>query len=155
MSVLRDMKQLDLEDAIAATEPDACPTCGQPWPADKDGRANRNRLWRCRVRLYNLATPDEPEADSDPELEPGAAGTLLLRGLPEVADTLARMASEFHQQAPAGLGLGLLKHRLKGLRPTLSRRGGNAAWRVPYTVIQRDNEQAWLARVDIQRENAE
>lgn len=126
--------------------------------ADADGRAAR---WRVRVRLYNDVRPDEPEADSDPDLPPEAMGVTILNGLPAVAEHLATLASVFHCQAPAGLDDATLRHRLKSLRPTISRRGGDAVWRVPYKIFQAGDtfhgdtrEQTWLARVDVERVTA-
>lgn len=122
---------------------------------EADGRAQR---WRVRVRLYNAARMDEPEADSDPDLAPERNGATILAGLPAVADHLAALASGFHKQACAGLDAATLRHKLKSLRPTISRRGGDAVWRVPYRVFQagdafhgESREQDWLARVDVER----
>lgn len=122
---------------------------------EADGRAAR---WRVRVRLYNDARPSEPEADSDPDLPADAPGATILHGLPAVAEHLAVLAATFHRQACAGLDDATLRHRLKSLRPTLSRRGGDAVWRVPYKIFQAGDafrgdsrEQAWLARVDVER----
>lgn len=145
-----------------------CPTCGQPprtaTAPPVDGRAID---WRVRVRLYRAARLDTPEADSDPDLPAAANGATICYGLPGVADHLRALADGFHGQPCAGLDQETLRHRLNSLRPTLSRRGGNAVWRVPYTVqppvrdqnrlapehvILRELEpQAWLARVDVER----
>lgn len=122
-----------------------------------DGRAAR---WRVRVRLYSDARPSEPEADSDPDLAADKPGAEILTGLPAVAEHLRALATTFHGQDPVGLDDATLLHRIKSLRPTLSRRGGDAVWRVPYMVTpaerfgQRGNlalQQKWLARVDIER----
>lgn len=122
---------------------------------EADGRAAR---WRVRVRLYNAARMDEPEADSDPDLPADRGGTEIVAGLPGVASHLAVLASTFHKQACAGLDDATLRHRLKGFRPTLSRRGGEGVWRVPYRIFQAGDafhgdsrEQDWLARVDVER----
>lgn len=121
---------------------------------EADGRLQR---WRSRVRLYNAARMDEPEADSDPDLPADSSGATVLLGLPAVADDLAILASKYHKAACAGLDGDTLRHRLKSLRPTISRRHGNATWRVPYRVfvprntIQDGGEQEWLARVDVER----
>lgn len=135
---------------------DNCPTCGRPWPKENDGRA---KPWCVRIRLYDKTSMDEPEYDTDPDLAPNLPGTLIINGLPEVAHELARMAAAAHGQAPAGLGTELLMHKLKGLRPTISRRGGNAVWRVPYQITAQESDftgdsrvQHWLARVDLERE---
>ena len=124
----------------------ACPKCGERFNPDTDQRA---ALWRVRVRLYADSGPDEPEADSDPDFAPDMAGETVLRGLPAVAEHVRFLAQEFHSSSEtAGLEIEVLLHRLKGLRPTLSRRGGNGVWRVPYQV---DGAGEWLARVDVQR----
>lgn len=122
---------------------------------DTDGRAVR---WRVRVRLYNTARMDEPEADSDDDLPADKPGTTILSGLPAVAEHLAILASGFHKQPPKGLDMNTLRHRLNSLRPTISRRGGNAVWRVPYRILQTAHnfsgdtrEQEWLARVDVEK----
>jgi len=111
----------------------------------------RTTSWRVRVRLYDQRSPSDPAADSDSELPPDVPGHAVLRGLPGVADHVAGLATDWHGSMTHGEVKGLdgptLRHRLKSLRPTLSRRGGNAVWRVPYTVAGAD----WLARVDIQK----
>jgi hypothetical protein len=117
----------------------------------------RTAQWRCRFRIYDARNNAEPVADTDPELAPGAPGTMVIAGLPNVATTLAQIASQFHgDHTLAGLSGEELSRRLRGLRPTLSRRGGTATWRVPYDTLQSYNERAmkrsWLMRVDISRE---
>lgn len=128
-----------------------------------DGRAEQ---WRVRVRLYRTDRMNEPEADSDPDAAADAPGTEVVHGLPGVATHLAQLATHFHGSLPAGLEDATLRHRLKSLRPTLSRNGGHGVWRVPYQVevgrgvaVLRANGfppeiglQDWLARVDVQRE---
>lgn len=111
---------------------------------DADGRVAQ---WRTRVRLYDTRHPDEPEADTDPDAPPGAQGTMIIAGLPEVAVYLGNVAVGYHKQQCPGLDHATLLHRLKSLRPTLSRRGGNATWRVPYST----QEGEWIARVDVER----
>lgn len=120
-----------------------------------DGRSAR---WRVRIRLYNTARMDEAEADSDPDLPADRMGAEIIEGLPGVTEHLAVLATAFHKQACAGLDNATLLHRLKGFRPTLSRRGGEGTWRVPYRIyITGDafkgdsREQDWLARVDVER----
>ena len=115
---------------------------------EHDGRV---ASWRVRVRLYRADRADEPEADSDPDLPPDKPGATILPGLPAVAEHLATLAQGFHAGAAAGLDNATLRHRLKGLRPTISRRGGDAVWRVPYRVAVAGSAQDWLARVDVER----
>jgi hypothetical protein len=126
-----------------------CPKCGfDPAPDKRAGK------WRCRFRLYREGQPD-PYADSDDGLPPDQPGLEIYEGLPEVAETLRKMALQIHcSRQGAGVGgleLETLLHKLKALRPTISRRGGNAVWRVPYIVQYGDQTDAWLARVDVVR----
>jgi hypothetical protein len=112
-----------------------------------DGRANN---WRVRVRLYAADRPNDVIADSDPNSRPDAAGNDVVNGLPAVAELVATLAQAWHGTPCVGLDSATLRHKLKGLRPTLSRRGGNATWRLDY----RTAVSAYLARVDIQREES-
>lgn len=137
------------------TKPDAA--------AIMDGRTVK---WRCRFRIYDIGKGKDadPEADTDDGLPLDQPGTTIISGLPNVATEVALLARAFHQgrgdfrdaDQLAGLSSVELERRLKSLRPTLSRRGGNATWRVPYDTISTFNEQAhkrgWEMRVDIQRE---
>lgn len=121
--------------------------------AESDARARR---WRVRVRLYNMLQPDEPQADSDPDLAADKPGETVLAGLPEVAHHLAELATQFHGGPCTGLDHATLRHRLKSLRPTLSRNDGTARWRVPYSIHQDGAghaEQEWIAAVNVQRED--
>lgn len=125
----------------------------------------RTQGWRVRVRLYLKTRMDEPEADSDPDLPAELPGATMIYGLTNVADHLRILAADFHGAPCAGLDSNTLAHRLKSLRPTISRRGGDAVWRVPYVVeVGRGRAelaanglpasigvQDWLARVDIVR----
>ena len=124
-----------------------CPACGvtmTPAVLEHDGRS---AAWRARVRLYDLAKPNEPEADSDPDLPADQPGESVFQGLPGVAAYLTACGLAHHGEAYAGLDNEVLRHRLKGLRPTLSRNAGHGVWRVPYTTPGGP----WMARVDIQR----
>jgi len=122
-----------------------CQHCGQETPTDPDGRATN---WRVRIRLYGPQSATEPEADTDPDLPPDKAGTAVVHGLPGVAEFLRDVATPAHAPSHlSGLEPDTLRHRLKSLRPTLSRRGGNATWRVPYQVDFKD----WMARVDVEK----
>lgn len=114
-------------------------------PAALAGMDGRTSKWRVRVRLYRTSKLNEPEADSDPDLPADQLGATICAGLPAVATHLIALAAGYHGQSSAGLDTATLHHRLKSLRPTLSRRQGNAAWRVPYSNA--DGE--WMARVDI------
>lgn len=128
---------------------------------DANGETDRrHKAWRVRVRLYAPNQNEEPAADSDPDRAGHLPGLTVCQGLPGVADHLAQLANGFHGQACLGLDMETLTHRLKSLRPTLSRRGGNAVWRVPYTIEVNMNpavtvggyvKQEWLARVDLEK----
>jgi hypothetical protein len=109
----------------------------------------RNGLWRTRLRLYDMRTPDEPLWDSDPMLDPRAPGTEIIAGLPEVAVAVGAAAVAFHGGQCIGLDHATLLHRIKSLRPTLSRRGGNARWRIPY---QAPDGSEWMAVANVERE---
>lgn len=154
-----ELLKLDITDAVKAaaikagvsieTAHAAFAAALRPWLRTQgavitDGRTNR---WRVRVRLYDSAHPDDAAADTDPDLKPDEGGTEIIPGLPNVAGYVAEIAAGFHQITCVGLDGPTMRHKLKGLRPTLSRRGGNAVWRLPYVV----NAREWLARVDIER----
>lgn len=124
-----------------------------------DGRA---AFWRCRFRLYSNAQPDEPQADSDPDLDPGQPGTQIIRGLPAVGSELIALATAYHGTASLrGLGGDDIARAIRGIRPTLSRRKADghedATMRIHYDTLESFNEQTrtrgWLARVDLVREN--
>lgn len=123
-----------------------CPSCGFEFE-ERDGRAAQ---WCARFRFYKGSTAD-PYADSDEELPADAPGAQTFSGLPAVAAELHRLGLWLHGKADAtvlsGLELDTLLHKLRGLRPTISRRKGNAVWRVSYSV----GGVAWLARVDVVR----
>lgn len=125
--------------------------------ATKGETDGRTAKWRCRFRIYSTMDPDEPAADSDSELPPDRPGETVIFGLPSVAAELVALAGAFHGRSVVkGLSRDELARRINALRPTLSRRRGNAVWRVPYTTIEifneRTTERGWLMRVDIVRE---
>lgn len=117
--------------------------------ATEESQDGREAYWRTRVRLFKPGSKGEPEADSDPDLGADMPGSQVIAGLPGVAAYLLELATGFHGGPCVGLDMEKLKHRLKGLRPTLSRRGGNGVWRVPYHPGGALGE--WLARVDVER----
>lgn len=137
-----------LQTIWAGLEGHFAPGCN----GDTDGRTAK---WRCRFRIYRDGQ-DEPEADSDSELRPEAPGTLIISGLPNVAMEVIALAAAFHSKTMVlGLSREELARKLDGLRPTLSRRKGNAVWRLEYVTIDtnaQSTERAWLMRVDIIRE---
>lgn len=125
-------------------------------PGELDGRTAK---WRCRFRFYRADEMGEPQADTDAELPADAPGSMVVAGLPNVAHEVLMLAQHLHSgMALRGLSREELDRRLRGLRPTLSRRGGNAVWRVPYDTLETFDERAlkqgWLCRVDIQREES-
>jgi hypothetical protein len=138
-----------------------CWQCGAPQLSDLE-LDKRARKWRVRIRLYDMIADDtEPRADSDPELSPDQPGTLICAGLKGVVDTVLQLAVAYHGTgALSGLDTETLDARIPGLRPTLSRRGGNAVWRIPYDTVRSfdptgQRKPAWLARVDLERINPE
>lgn len=123
-----------------------------------DGRAAR---WRCRFRLFSNAQPDEPMADSDPDLAPSAQGAAVIRGLPAVGSELLILAQSYHGTASLwGLSSDDVARAIRGVRPTLSRRKAQgqegATMRISYDTLETFNETArkrgWLARIDLVRE---
>lgn len=126
---------------------------------DKDGRA---ATWLCRFRIYSDRDAFiEPLADSDDELDAGAAGTTRIKGLRAVADYAVQIAGLFHDNPGPLVGLDgdTLDMKVNGLRPTLSRRGGNAVWRLyyntPRSVKPSDPRHfAYLIRIDLERAEA-
>lgn len=122
-------------------------TALQSLDASHDGRAVP---WRVRLRLF---PPDrmDPDADTDPELAPDAPGTDIVHGLHGVSLWAAGILSAYHQSQGHALQPDVtdeFTRRIPSVRPTLSRNEGVAMWRVNYMV----NGQAWLARVDLKRE---
>lgn len=122
----------------------------------------RAATWLCRFRIYSDRDGfTEPEADSDDDLDPGAPGTTLIKGLRAVGDYAVQLAAAYHDNPGplAGLSGEALDKKVAGLRPTLSRRGGNATWRLYYNTprsIQPSNPRhfAYLIRIDLERAEA-
>lgn len=133
-----------------------CPNCGCNLSGlEHDKRAVR---WRFRIRLYDMAVDElAPQADTDPELDAETMGTWEASGLRGVADAVIQVATTFHGTPMLkGLETERLDAKIPGLRPTLSRRGGNAVWRLPYDTLRTWDETGhrppgWLARVDLER----
>ena len=116
-------------------------------PTNRPDKRTAERL--IRIRLYRRGA-EEPEADSEMQgshpAPPDAPGTWAVGGLPGTAGALASTAAAFYIGSTiTGLDRATLLQRIKGFRTTLSRRGGTAVWRVPYTV----DGAAWDARVDV------
>lgn len=111
-------------------------------PPPQDGRKS---LWRIRIRLYE-GQSDVPAADTDPELEPDQWGSWAVAGMDGIARAVASVAAGYHPDREiAGLDSATMAKRIRGFRPTLSRRGGNGVWRLPYEV----DAEPWLCRVDV------
>jgi hypothetical protein len=132
-----------------------CPHCGGNISGlENDKRAVR---WRVRVRLYDMVSDDKsPAADSDPELGVEQPGVEICYGLKGAAEYINQLATAYHKGPCPGLDMETLEGKIPGLRPTLSRRGGNAVWRLPYDTARTwsadpSHEPVWLARVDLVR----
>lgn len=110
------------------------------------GRNDQRMVARLiRIRLYRAGT-DDPMADTSPDLPPDSYGDWQVPGLTAIPDALINIAAGFHAPLTiTGLDSLALTGRIKGLRPTLSRRGGTATFRAAYEV----GGDTWLARVDI------
>lgn len=124
-------------------------TALQSLDASTDGRAVP---WRVRLRLF---PPDrmDPDADTDPEVAPDAPGSDVVYGLHGVSLWAAGIIAAYHRSQGHAVQDELTQEflrRIPSVRPTLSRNDGVAMWRVNYMV----NGQAWLARVDLKREQA-
>lgn len=129
-----------------------CPHCGKSATLAQLQHDGRTQRWRVRVRLYRDGT-EEPMADTDPELGPEKPGTEIIAGLPAVAAFVSEIAQAFHGMTLAGEELSehTLYNKLNSLRPTLSRRGGNAVWRLQYQVTGLAAMELWRARADVER----
>lgn len=131
-------------------------------PPARDIGDQRAVPWQVRFRIYSEKDGfAEPVADSDPDLPAGELGAEVIRGLPIVGDTAAAMAHEFHNVGPLrGLDQDTLAKKILGLRPTLSRRDGNAVWRLYYDtpdtfkLAAPHNKGGWMLRIDLQRQGA-
>jgi len=111
-----------------------------------DGRA---AAWHCRLRLYALSrSRHSPEADTDSGADDVTPGRMTLRGFGAISAWAADLIKEWHGRTPESLDSAELRRRIENLRPTLSRRGGIVAARLPYTA---PDGSAWLARIDICR----
>jgi hypothetical protein len=121
---------------------------------DKDQRA---ATWLCRFRIYSDRDSfAEPEADSDDDLAPDLPGTVKIKGLRQVADYAAETAGLYHGGPLQGLDVDTLEMKTRGIRPTLSRRGGNAVWRLYYNTAQtfrpaEPTRFAYMVRIDLEQ----
>ena len=133
-----------------------CWNCGQPQMSDLE-LDKRARSWLVRIRLYNMAAnPKEPDADTDPVLGPEQRGTLVCKGIRGIVDAVVQLATLHHGELLHGLDIEALDAKIPGLRPTLSRRGGTAVWRLPYDTAETldptgQRKPSWLARIDLER----
>jgi hypothetical protein len=127
----------ELLDAINKHKPIAA-------KAEADKRTVR---WRIRLLLY--APSGELVADTDPELPPEAPGTIVVASLPGVAEELhSTIMRHYGGHKLEGVTMPELLHRIRSLRPTLSRRGGAATWRVPFKM----DDLPWRVDVDVRKE---
>ena len=114
---------------------------------DPDAPDTRGTARRVRVRLFPLGGPDtDPAADTAPDLPADQPGSMLVASLPAMAAAVAALCFHFHGvEGVTGLDKADLDRGIRGLRVTLSRRGGEATWRLPYQV----HGSKWMARVDV------
>lgn len=107
------------------------------------------RTVRWRIRLFLYAPNGQLVADTDPELPAESPGTIVVASLPGVAEEVhSTISRHYGAQKLDGVDMTTLLHRIKSLRPTLSRRGGNATWRVPFHM----DDLPWRVDVDVRRE---
>ncbi len=131
-----------------------CPKCGHDLEGQEDGRAT---WWRYRVRLYDMRAHGgtDPIADSDSNLAQDQDGHQIERGLWKVAFETAKAALEWHEVTSlSGMGHADLERKVRGLRPTLSRKNGRATMRIEYDTPESFTPAAghiprYLARVDV------
>jgi hypothetical protein len=141
-----------IAEALAAALAPSGPAVFSPFEEvhTGDGRAVR---WRVRLRLFD--SHDELQADTCPESATDYPGDDVIAGLPAVVDWAESICREFHHAA--GFTVSWITHaekkkRLRSIRPTLSRSGGVAIWRIHYTV---DGDGQWLALINVAREETE
>lgn len=96
---------------------------------------HRENAWATRVVLLE---GKEPLADTHPDLPPDAFGDWQASGLKGVAALVRDLAVQFHGEPPTGFDAETIKKRIASVRVTLSRRGGNAVWKIPYAVGDRE-----------------
>lgn len=131
-----------------------CPHCGGDLDGATDGRAT---VWRYRLRLYDMwQQPDTPMpgADSAPDREQDQDGEDVMIGLPALMTLVAAQSVAYHDAQLIGMGHHDLERKIRGIRPTLSRRGGRATIRIEYDTLASfseatDHSPRYLARVDI------
>ena len=92
-----------------------------------------------------MANQNEPAADTDDDLPPGADGRMVKAGLPAVMEWLAELGVEFHKGQCPGLSLPELMHKLRSVRPAVSKNKGFATFAVNYTTMGGE----WRALVKI------
>lgn len=116
--------------------------------ARADGRA---REWRIRLLLYSYAHGlEEPEADTDPDLELGQPGTIIFRGLEAVRIYIAETASKHHDAACIGLDQNTLKRKERSLRTMMAyRQDGTGTLRADYQVHTAYGIRYMMARCDV------
>jgi len=113
-------------------------------------RAERDkRTKRYRIRLFLYHPSGQLIADTDPNLARELPGTTVVTSLPGVAEKLNDMVmTHYGQHKLDGVDMPTLLHRVRSLRPTLSRKDGVATWRVPFKM----DDMPWRVDVDVRRE---
>lgn len=104
-----------------------------------DGRAVP---WRVRLMLWRIGPQGQEDliADSDPDAQftqyDVAPGSTLIQGLPAVAVWVNELCVSAHPPGSVieGLSVGILQHKIKSLRVSLSNSGGRSMWRIRYSV---------------------
>lgn len=104
--------------------------------------------WTVRVQLVG---PDNAVvADTDPAAPPGGAGTQTARGLGGAVALISGLVDSYHHGRATGAGPAALRARIGSLRTQLSKSGGQALWRIRYTV---DGE-TWMALATVCKASA-
>lgn len=129
-----------------------CANCGWDLEGANDGRA---ALWRFRFGIYDMWHDDtHPIADSAGDLEQDQDGIDFAAGLPALMLQISAAAVAFHDSQLPGMGHQDLERKIRGIRPTLSRKGGRGVVRIEYDTKATfseasDHSPRYLARVDI------
>ncbi len=112
------------------------------------GTDRRIRDWAIRIRLYSDNIDVDAVADTQPDDPPDAGGDWVVHGLGAACAALQNVVYGYHAGTPpAGLDNERLQRAIKGLRPTISRRGGNATLRLEYAA----GGTVWTVRMDVDR----
>jgi hypothetical protein len=92
--------------------------------------------WLTRVMVFDSA--GDLQADSMPDQDVNAIPDVFMKTLPETGAWVRATCYMFHAERrepqPVGLDDATLQRAILSLRVSLSRSGGVAWWRIPYTV---------------------